>query len=182
MFICTWDWGAIATILTAGVAWLISREWRVQKRSEILSNIAKEAYTQRITTRDSMNSLNIMIFDIVRHQNSLYSQDETKIQAEELLKKYSLDVDSLVTNLDILAKNKGDKKIAIIVPEILEIRSNIRKLILDVYGNYISAKQTTLNQENDFIAQMFVELKKFENIIDSTELCSLLIKYILHTK
>lgn len=182
MDLSTLDWGAIATILAAGVAWLISREWRAQKRSEILSNIAKEAYAQRITAKDSINNLGILIFDIVRHQNSFYSQAETKIRVENLLRKYSSDVDILVTNLDILAKNKSDEKIAIVIPKILQVRSNIRKLMLNIYGNYISSKQLTLKQENDFIKQMVAELKNFEDIIDSTELGALLVKYILHTK
>lgn len=36
-----WDWGATATIIAAGVAWLISKEWKTHKSSEVIANEAR---------------------------------------------------------------------------------------------------------------------------------------------
>lgn len=41
MDISNWDWGATATLIAAGVAWLISKEWKTQKSSEVIANEAQ---------------------------------------------------------------------------------------------------------------------------------------------
>lgn len=48
MEVCSWDWGAIATFIGAGIAsitaWLISKQWRDQKGSEVIANEAKSLF------------------------------------------------------------------------------------------------------------------------------------------
>lgn len=41
MDISNWDWGATATLIAAGVAWLISKEWKTQKSSEVIASEAQ---------------------------------------------------------------------------------------------------------------------------------------------
>ena len=54
MEICSWDWGAIATFTASGMALIISHQWRIQKRSERSSEIAKETYKSLLFVRNQI--------------------------------------------------------------------------------------------------------------------------------
>lgn len=55
MDVCSWDWGAIATFIGAGVALFISWQWKQQKASEVIANEAKK-YIVNLSILQSLQS------------------------------------------------------------------------------------------------------------------------------
>ncbi|WP_180027687.1 hypothetical protein [Acinetobacter sp. YH16032] len=84
---CNWHWGAIATLIGAGIAsttaWCISNEWRNQKVSEVIANETKEYI------------YNLSKLELI--QNEIETKSTTAKRRKELLEEY------------ILYKNKASK-------------------------------------------------------------------------
>lgn len=64
MDVCSWDWGAISTIIGAGIAsataLYISRQWRNQKGSEVIANEANKAFKV-------LSEIEILSFSALKH-------------------------------------------------------------------------------------------------------------------
>lgn len=83
MEVCSWDWGAIATFVGAGVALYISCQWKNQKGSEVIANEAKEYI------------YNLSKLELI--QMEIETKSTTAKRRKELLEEY------------ILYKNKASK-------------------------------------------------------------------------
>lgn len=110
MDICSWNWGAIASIasaiITSLVAICISRKWKAQKASEVLSNEAEKVLSLLIDYKKSLIGLDSClstpskndsekkleefreITHSLNHQSSLFSEliDNGKKEVSEIEK------------------------------------------------------------------------------------------------
>lgn len=189
MDVCSWDWGAIAgfmgagaTIYAAHVALSISNQWKVQKRSEIISDMAKKAYEKRISTNEAIGKVYIATYSLIHKNNIGYTAEQQKELLQNSFKEFSSHINSLSSELDIISKYKKNESIKNNIDTIQKDRDKISNLLLDIHGTYLCSHQLTLEQENNFSMQLFDITENIKNTINSEKLDSELISYILHHK
>ncbi len=189
MDVCSWDWGAIAgftgagaTIYAAHVALSISNQWKVQKRSEIISDIAKKAYEKRISTNEAIGKVYIATYSLIHNNNIGYTADQQKQLLESSFKDFSSHINSLASELDIISKYKKNESMKNNIIMIQKHRDRFSKLLLDIHGTYLCSNQLTLEEENNFAKELLDITENIKNTINSEKLDCELINYILHHK
>lgn len=93
MDVCSWDWGAITTITGAGIAsataWYISKQWRDQKGSEVISNEAKLIINDLNVIYETAHKLQDLFLankiEELKDQVKLFVQQRNEIDSKMLL-------------------------------------------------------------------------------------------------
>lgn len=179
-FICAWDWAAIAGILGAGatliaawVAWIISEQWRNQKRSEILATLANKIY------KDMENISNLYL----RYNKSMVESLLNKEEQPRLFNLYIQLVEANLTLNDNLKLIYLYKKSDIQTNEMYKKYEKFYKKYENEYGynSVISTINTSRNINQDKILKDAGNTYgEFNEIFDSVQ--NEIIKYIFHEK
>lgn len=122
MDLCTWDWGAIgsilgavATLIAAGVALYIFTQWKNQKGSEIVAHEAKEAIKELL---ENMYTINILMGDLnegekISINRYMHYNDEINILLERLLFiEACVAIADFKNKIDSFSKNNTDFSLA----------------------------------------------------------------------
>ncbi len=180
MEIYSLDWGAIATFTGAGVALYISKEWRYEKRSELLANKAQIIIDKKERLIDQFNRY---IKQIILCINDQYLEMDRYRELDRLEDKYydlkrSNSIIDETYNLIYKYRIKDkDTKIA------YEKYKEFSKKFDTLYG--YREVSTNLRQgkirDKDSIYHSISEIhNEFDQLIDLIE--SDLINYIFHNK
>jgi len=174
------DWGAIATFSGAIVALYISRQWRYEKRSELLANKAQII----IDKKERLISLfHRYVKQIVYCINDEYLERDRYRQLDRLddgyhyLKRLNLEIDETYNLIYKYRIKDKDTKIA------YEQYKEFSKKFDDLYGyRKISSKlrQGEIRDKDNFyksISEINDEFDKLFNLIEAD-----LINYIFHNK
>lgn len=174
------DWGAIATFSGAIVALYISRQWRYEKRSELLANKAQIIIGEK---ERLITLFNRYVRQIVYCINDQYLERDRYRELDRLDDKYH-DLKRLILEIDetynLLYKYRitdKDTKIA------YEKYKEFSKRFDDLYGyKKISSKlrQSEIRDKDNFyksIGEINDDFDKLINLIEAD-----LINYIFHNK
>lgn len=191
MEISTWDWGAIgsfvgagATIYAARIALSISNQWRTQKRSEIVSEIAKKAYKQRIVYKEKIQDLYPEILKIL--SNKKFTEDEKKqnLQLKKLvdaMSELTITNTELISDLGIISKYYSNKHIEKTIINLNKERQALDILIFKVLSIRTNDQELSSDEHNKLSRKIFEKTEDMKKVVDSFELEQHLINYILHT-
>ncbi|MBO8214191.1 hypothetical protein [Acinetobacter nosocomialis] len=191
MEISTWDWGAIgsfagagATIYAARIALSISNQWRTQKRSEIVSEIAKKAYKQRIVYKEKIQDLYPEILKIL--SNKKFTEDEKKqsLQLKRLvdaMSELTITNTELISDLGIISKYYSNKHLEKTIINLNKERQALDMLIFKVLSIRTNDQELSSDEYNKLSRKIFEKTEDMKKIVDSFDLEQHLINYILHT-
>lgn len=190
MDMSTYDWGAIAGFLGAGatiyaahIALLISNQWRIQKRSEIISEIANKAYKQKIICIDKTANLYHKVILKIDFNKSKYDDENIKLSMDEVSKamdELNIAKDELITNLDIIAKFYSNKEITNTIKNLNDKKEEFYIIIIEMLIEMSNKSEIDIDQKNKFNKDLFIKSSKIYEILESHDLEKCLINYILH--
>lgn len=176
MGVCSWDWGAlgsilgaIATFTGAGVALYISKSWRDQKGSDVLSEISKETYKQILAHRGIQDYIDIEII------NKLNKKSEINIDKfNTYLKESRVTNKKIRKNLAMINQYKKLNYLESSIRFLEEYEIEINDVRINILKNEISIKEYEYYK-------LINDLRiRFDETIDKIK--TDLIKYIFHKK
>lgn len=137
MDVCSLDWGAVgsfvgaaATIYAARIALLISEKWRIQKRSELVSEFSKNLYKQKDLYKDHLANYTLQIrMAFIEKSKSDRFDSSILLKTKEIYNSFHNDfVKDFEILYTVLDNNDIKKKID-------EINSN--KIEIDSIASYL---------------------------------------------
>lgn len=186
-----WDWnvigsfvGAGATIYAAHIALSISNQWRTQKRSEIVSEIARKAYKQRIFYKDKIKELYPQILSILASKNFKEDEEKQKSQLKKLvdaMRELTVANTELISDLGIISKYYSNENIDHTISSLNQERQALDMLIFKVLSIKTNDQELSSDQHNEISKSIFEKTEQMKKIVDAPSLEQDLINYILHT-
>lgn len=187
----SWDWsvigsfvGAGATIYAAHIALSISNQWRTQKRSEIVSEIARKAYKQRIFYKDKIKELYSQILSILANKNFKDDEEKQKSQLKKLVDamgELTVANTELISDLGIISKYYSNENIDHTISSLNQERQALDMLIFKVLSIRTNDQKLSSDQHNEISKSIFEKTEQMKKIVDAPSLEQDLINYILHT-
>lgn len=191
MEVYSWDWGAIgnftvagATIFAAYKAVSISDQWRIQKRSEIVSEIAKKAYKGKIVYQDKIKNLYPKILTILGDKDFNDNKEKRDFRMDNLvsaMKELTEAHIELISDLGIISKYYSNESIESTINNLILERKELDVLIFKVLSIATNQKQLSDEEHNEISKGLFDKTNKMKKIVDLPNFEQSLINYILHT-
>lgn len=185
------DWSAIgsfvgagATIYAAHIALSISNQWRTQKRSEIVSEIARKAYKQRIFYKDKIQEVYSKILGILANENFKKDEEKQTSQLKRLVDsmgELTIANTELISDLGIISKYYSNTNIENTITSLNQERQALDMLIFKVLSIRTNDQELSSDQHNEISKSIFEKTKDMKKIVDDPSLEQDLINYILHT-
>lgn len=187
----SWDWGAIgnftvagATIFAAYKAVSISDQWRIQKRSEIVSEIAKKAYKGKIVYQDKIKNLYPKILTILGDKDFNDNKEKRDFRMDNLvsaMKELTEAHIELISDLGIISKYYSNESIESTINNLILERKELDVVIFKVLSIATNQKQLSAEEHNEISKRLFDKTNKMKKIVDLPNFEQSLINYILHT-
>ena len=181
MEICSWDWGAIATFTASGMALIISHQWRIQKRSERSSEIAKETYKSLLFVRNQ-------ITEYVNHCRKLNVYSNRALSIEEsnevlsVFREKNIAINDVwynfIINLEILNKISPIESIDKIKESYQKINDESSEILFSINFRHLEISKKFNITELTY--KIYESNKDLNKELSSKDLENLIINHILY--
>ncbi|WP_163120864.1 hypothetical protein [Acinetobacter portensis] len=168
----SWDWGAIgnftvagATIFAAYKAVSISDQWRIQKRSEIVSEIAKKAYKGKIVYQDKIKNLYPKILTILGDKDFNDNKEKRDFRMDNLvsaMKELTEAHIELISDLGIISKYYSNESIESTINNLILERKELDVVIFKVLSIATNQKQLSAEEHNEISKRLFDKTNKMK--------------------
>lgn len=192
MGVCSWDWGAIATLTGAGIAsitaWLISNQWRNQKGSEVIANECKLILIDlnkflldsellfKLSTDKDKNllveaTINQLIKDIIKIENHLQSVRDLlknkKINFGYFIMDVYVDIRRALADYEYLYKDKDNLLEEYSDAEVELDNGEIELVPVNIYLSEVEKVNFKITSRIDYIKKEIIPLIMYEKSLKS---------------
>lgn len=194
MEVCNWDWGAIATLIGAGIAsttaWCISNEWRNQKGSEVIANECKLILLDlnkflmdiellfKMSTNEGeellvQTTINQLTNDIIKIENHLQSVRDLLKNKEVNFGDFIMDVyvDIRRGLVDYISLYKNKDKLINEFPkgEVELDNGDIELILVNIYFSEVEKVHAKISSRIDYVKQEIIPFIMYDKVLKKSK-------------